>query len=97
MIHTCNIYCHTIDLDQAELMGVETKGRWLPFAFHMDTVIACKMTTDEENHDTFKCTTIFTDHNDTYIVDTRYLEVLKVFQLHYADVPTSSHNDEPDF
>ena len=48
MIHTCNIHCHTMDLDRADLLGVADKGKWLPFAFHMDIVVACKMTTDDE-------------------------------------------------
>lgn len=85
MIHTCNIHCHTLDLDKADLMGIEDKGKWLPFAFHMDVVIACKLTTDEEDLLPFGCTTVFTDHGDSYIIDTPYNEFQTIFQMYHAD------------
>ncbi len=85
MIHTCNIHCHTLDLDKADLMGIEDKGKWLPFAFHMDVVIACKMTTDEEDLLPFGCTTVFTDHGDSYIIDTPYNEFQTIFQMYHSD------------
>jgi hypothetical protein len=85
MIHTCNIHCHTLDLDKADLMGIEDKGKWLPFAFHMDVVIACKLTTDEEDLLPFGCTTVFTDHGDSYIIDTPYNEFQTIFQMYHSD------------
>ena len=71
-IHQCNIHCHAIEVDKAELMGLDDKGKWLPFSFHMEIVIACKLTTDEEEESTFGCTTVFTEYGDTYIIDTPY-------------------------
>lgn len=96
MIHTCNIHCHTMDLDRADLMGIEDSGKWLPFAFHLDVVIACKLTTDEEDQLVYNCTTIFTEHGDTYIIDTPYTEFQTIFQLYYADSHTGK-SDEPNF
>lgn len=96
MIHTCNIHCHTMDLDRADLLGVDDKGKWLPFAFHMDIVVACKQTTDDEDELVYNCTTVFTDHNDTYIIDTPYAEFAALFQLYHTDA-SSSKSDEPNF
>ena len=66
-------------------MGIEDKGKWLPFAFHMDVVIACKLTTDEEDLLPFGCTTVFTDHGDSYIIDTPYNEFQTIFQMYHSD------------
>ena len=93
MIHICKIYCHSIDLDRVDMLGKEVRGKWLPFAFHMDTVIACKMTTDEKDQDTYKSTTVFTDHNDSYIVDTPYHEFLGVFQSYHSEITTDPDRD----
>lgn len=96
MIHTCNIHCHALDLEKADLMGIEDKGKWLPFAFHLDIVIACKLTTDEEDQLVYNCTTIFTDHGDTYIIDTPFTEFQTIFQLYHSD-SKSSDSDELNF
>jgi hypothetical protein len=84
MIHTCNIHCHTMDLDRADLMGLTDKGKWLPFAFHLDIVIACKLTTDDEEESVYNCTTVFTDQGDSYIIDTPYTEFQTIFQLYHT-------------
>lgn len=96
MVHTCNIHCHTMDLDRADLLGVDDKGKWLSFAFHMDIVVACKQTSDDEEEVVYNCTTIFTDSNDTYIIDTPYTEFFTLFQLYHAD-PSIPSSDEPNF
>lgn len=79
MIHTCNIHCHTLDLEKIELMGIEDKGQWIPFAFHIGIVVACKLSTPDEDSPAFNCTTLFTEQGDTYIIDTPYIEFLKAF------------------
>ena len=84
MIHTCNIHCHTMDLDRADLMGLTDKGKWLPFAFHLDIVVACKLTTDDEEETVYNCTTVFTDQGDSYIIDTPYTEFQTIFQLYHT-------------
>jgi hypothetical protein len=86
-----------MDLDRADLLGVDDTGKWLPFAFHMDIVVACKMTTDDRDEEVYNCTTIFTDHSDTYIIDTPYTEFISVFQMYHEDPSSSSKNDEPNF
>jgi hypothetical protein len=86
MIHTCNIHCHALDIEKVELMGLEDKGQWMSFAFHMDIVVACKLTSLEEDSLTYNCTTIFTEHGDTYIIDTQY----KTFQQMFVD-----YNQQP--
>ena len=93
MIHNCNIHCHTMDLDKADLMGIQDKGKWLPFAFHLDIVIACKLTTDDEEEIVNDCTTVFTENGDTYIIDTPFQEFLTVFQMYNADPELGKSED----
>lgn len=98
MIHACNIHCHTMDLDQADLMGLKDKGKWLPFAFHMDIVVACKLTTDDEEEESLHgCTTVFTDSSDTYIIDTPYEIFLPLFQMYYAPEEKTGGTDSLNF
>lgn len=94
MIHVCNIHCHTLDVDKMEMMGIEDKGQWMSFAFHLDIVISCKLTSLDEDSLVFGCTTIFTEHGDTYIIDTPYDKFLKIFIEHYDDA-SSSVKEEP--
>ena len=93
MIHTCNIHCHTMDLDKADLMGLTDKGKWLPFAFHLDIVIACKLTTDDEEETVYNCTTVFTDQGDSYIIDTPFTEFQTIFQLYHTSEGSKSAED----
>ena len=90
MIHICQIHCHTMDFDKAELMGIKDQGKWLPFAFHMDIVIACKLTTDDSSELTQGCTTIFSDTADTYIIDTPYTKFVKIFQEYHQSEETDA-------
>jgi anthranilate/para-aminobenzoate synthase component II len=53
----------------------------------MDIVVACKLTSLEEDSLTYNCTTIFTEHGDTYIIDTQYAEFQKMF-VDYHEQPT---------
>jgi len=73
-----------MDLDRADLMGLTDKGKWLPFAFHLDIVVACKLTTDDEEETVYNCTTVFTDQGDSYIIDTPYTEFQTIFQLYHT-------------
>ena len=72
MVHECNIHCRTVDLDKAEALGMSDQGHWLSFAFLIETIVACKMASDDPDNITFECTTIFTDQGDAYIIDTPY-------------------------
>ena len=91
LIHKCKIQCHTIDLTQMDLMGLnQDNGKWLPFAFHLDIVIATKMTTDEGDQIAYGCTTVYTETGDSYIIDTPYDEFEEIFVSH-----NSSDFDQP--
>jgi hypothetical protein len=80
-------------MEKAELMGLEDRGQWMSFAFHMDVVVACKLTSLEEDSLVYNCTTIFTEHGDTYIIDTPYKTFQKMFVEHHSEVsPTEGEN-----
>ena len=97
MIHTCNIHCHTLDIEKVELMGIEDRGQWMPFAFHLDVVVAVKLTSMDEDSLVYNCTTVFTEHGDTYIIDTPYKKFLPVFVSHYQeDIPAKDGGSEED-
>lgn len=84
-IHRCKIHVHSIDPSKLEVMGMDhDPGKWLPFSFHMGTVIACKMSTDEPELLAYGCTTIFTAHGDSYIIDTPFEEFDNKF-IRYND------------
>lgn len=93
LIHRCKIHCHTIDPGQLDLMGVDDVGKWMPFAFHMDIVVAIKLSTDEEDLLPFGCTTVFTESGDTYIISTPFEEFEQIF-LHYHEEDMPSTNRE---
>jgi hypothetical protein len=92
-IHTCHLHCHSIDPEKMELMGLEDKGKWMPFSFHMDIVIACKLTSEDDESLT-NCTTLFTEQGDAYIIDTPFTEFQQMFiSYHNADAPAPSSKD----
>ncbi len=72
MIHTCNVHCHSLSANEAELLGIQDQGKWLPFSFIIRNIIAIKQTTDDENESTFNCTTIFMENGDTFVIDTPF-------------------------
>jgi hypothetical protein len=82
-----------MDLDKADLMGLTDKGKWLPFAFHLDIVSACKLTTDDEEETVYNCTTVFTDQGDSYIIDTPFTEFQTIFQLYHTSEGSKSAED----
>lgn len=86
MIYDCNIFCSTMDEDQAEILGVEDKGIWLPYAFILDSVMAIKMSTHDEESLAFGRTTIFTHDGNTFIIDTPYDKFARVWKEYYATV-----------
>lgn len=94
MIHTCNIHCHTLDLEKIEIMGIEDGGQWIPFAFHIGIVVACKLTTPDEDSPAFNCTTLFTEQGDTYIIDTPYIDFLKLFMKHNNTIVKEEEDGE---
>ena len=77
-IHSCNLHCHSTNPEKMDLMGLEDKGKWMPFTFHMSIVIACKLTSDDEQ-EVLNCTTIFTEQGDAYIIDTPFIDFQQLF------------------
>lgn len=76
MIHKTRVFCHEVNPEKLEMLGIEEKaiGTWLPFTFRMDTINAYKLTSSDidEGQLTIGCTTVFTDNGDTFIIETPY-------------------------
>ena len=87
MIHTCNVHCHALDPSDTDLLGIDDKGKWLPFAFLLDTVVAIKQSTDEEEEMLFNCTTVFTDRGETYTIDTPFFTFQDIWMQYMSNVP----------
>jgi hypothetical protein len=84
MVHQCKVQCHTVDPKTAEDLGIEDNGKWLPFLFNMDTIDAAKESSDDSDSPTYKCTTIYTNNGNTFIIDTPFDE----FQKKYIEFNT---------
>lgn len=83
-LHECNIHCHTMTPDKMDLLSIEDdQGKWMPFMFDLDIVVAAKQTSEDEEELVYNATTIFTDHGDTYIIDTPYYEFFKLLKAHH--------------
>ena len=90
-LHECNIHCHTIHPDQMDLLNIDDdQGKWMPFIFDLDIVVAAKQTSEDEEELVYNATTIFTDHGDTYIIDTPYHEFFKLWRSHIDPAAGSS-------
>ncbi len=85
MIHSCNVHCHSMNQEEMDLLGVADQGKWLPFSFLVDVVVATKMANDDENDSTYNCTTVFTAHGETYVIDTPFHEFQKVWSDYMSD------------
>lgn len=93
MIHECKVHCHNLDLELSDTLGIEDKGKWLPFCFHMDMIMAVKMATDDEDELPFNCTTLFTTDGETFIINTPYSEFIRLFKAyHKVLTPTNQSN-----
>ena len=82
MIHECKVQCHTVNIEEAELLGIEDIGKWLPFIIDLDMVYGAKMATDEIDDDLFNCTTVYTEVGDTYIINTPFTKFSKLLLDH---------------
>ena len=83
MLHECNLQCISIDITKLEVLGIEDKGKWLPFIFDMDIIEGAKLTSDEPDTPGYGCTSIYTKGGDSYIIDTPYREFFKKFKEFY--------------
>lgn len=86
MTHECKLNCRTMDSKQAELLGVEDPGKWLPFIFHMDIVDAAKLTTDDETENMYGCTTIYAKNGEYYMIDTPYEKFFELFKAYSTTI-----------
>jgi hypothetical protein len=77
-----------------DALGMEDKGKWMPFMFHMDIVEAAKLSSEDEDLLMYNCTTIFTKAGDTYIIDTPYQKFFSLFKEYWAFIEESDSNDE---
>jgi hypothetical protein len=92
LIHQCNLHCHSIDPLEAENMNIKDKGKWLPFSFHMDSIMGCKLTTDDEDEPGYLCTSVYTHQGDCFIIDTPFNEFNKLF-IAFNQGPVSPTED----
>lgn len=74
MIHDCNVRINTITEEEAEHLGIDliSTGKWVPFSFFTNLVVAVRLTEDDDSHPLFGCTTIYMEGMETYIIDTPY-------------------------
>ncbi len=93
MMHNCNVHCHAHTSQDTELLGIEDPGKWLPFCFLLDVVVAIKQSTDDEEEGTYNCTTVFTDHGDSYIIDTPFYTFQEIWTSYLTP---SQEEDEKD-
>jgi hypothetical protein len=98
IVHQCNVNCHAMEAEQAKLLGVEDLGKWMPFMFDMDMVVAAKLTSDDEEAFTYNCTTIFTNGGDTYVIDTPYTEFFRIYKEYKSlfDIPPADEEEGGD-
>lgn len=95
-LHVCSVQCTNFDPDKLDLMGLESDpGKWLPFSILFDCIVAAKLTTDDEEHIAYNCTTIFTENGDTFIIDTPYVKFLKLFEDYYSASDNKSAGSNP--
>lgn len=87
ILHACNVHCHAMDSDEMNLLGIESdNGKWLPFTFLLDVVVAIKLTSDSEEDMTYNCTTIFKDDGDVFIIDTPYTTFQRIWKDYLMEV-----------
>lgn len=88
-----------MDPEQLELMGLDEKtdqGKWLPFSVRLDVVQMCKLTSDEPDHPTHGCTSLFVDSGDTYIINTPYEKFSVLFENFFSEEPIPDDENEED-
>lgn len=80
MIYECQVFCHSTESDLNDIIGIEDDGKWMPFAFDISLVYAVKLASDDSSRLSYKCTSIFLDGGDSYIIDTKYRDFLKIWK-----------------
>ena len=82
MVHECNVFCHSAESDLMNLLGKDelSVGKWLPFAFDISLIDAVKMTTDDSESMLYRCSTVFLQSGDTYIIDTKFRDLIALWK-----------------
>ena len=78
MIHRCKVECHKHDKITEEIIG-NVPSVWLPFSFLLDTVVAIKEASVDPEDESFRCTTLYMDHERSFIIDTPYIKFEKLW------------------
>lgn len=85
MLHKCNVHCHALNPTDSDILGIEDSGKWLSFSFLVDTVVAIKQATDDEEESTFNCTTVFTATGETYVIDTPFYTFQAIWEKYLEE------------
>jgi hypothetical protein len=94
MIYECQVFCHTGEPGVEDIFGKdENGGKWMPFAFDISLVDAIKLSSDSIDDFTYKCTTVFLQGGDTYIIDTKYRDFLMLWRDYKNDVDLPNEDD----
>jgi hypothetical protein len=95
MIYECKVYCHTSALDLSDI-GVEDEGKWMPFAFDITLVDAVKLSSDDSEKLSYNCTSIFLHNGDSYVIDTKYKDFLKIWKKSSTITFLDEEDDDDD-
>ncbi len=68
-----------MDLSTVESLGITDPGKWMSFCVDLDSAYAIKLTSDDESEPLYNCSTLYCLDGDTYIIDTPYHELKKIF------------------
>lgn len=95
MIYECKVYCHSLPPDLEDILGKsnDDEGKWLPFAIDISLIDAIKMSSDEADHMSYKCTTLFMSSGDTYVIDTKYKDFLKIWKEYKNQIDIIEDDD----
>lgn len=99
MIHKCKVQCHTMSAKEMETLGLqESETKWMPFMFDMSCIDAAKQSNDEEDSETYNCTSIYTKAGDTFIIDTPYFEFFDKMEKYNMELYffKDEEDDSPD-
>ena len=95
MIHKCKVQCHTVNPSEMDLLGIkDDAGKWLPFAIDLGVINSMKMSTDDKEESTYKCSTVFCTDGNSFILDTPYEELVQLWS-DYVSTKWETDEDLP--
>jgi hypothetical protein len=95
MIYECKVFCHaTSESEPDDLFSKDSNlGKWLPFAFDLSLVDAVKLSSDSIEDLTYKCSTVFLQGGDAYIIDTKFRDFLATWKEYKNDIEIPGDDD----